>query len=246
MHSILGAVGTWSWFQILPPDIMSTQSRPRKSSMVSSIRHQSSKEHLHSPQARGLTCKWDPQYLHDEYVYGKHAPEPEVSHDANTEPASLTPDKEPAYVLSSGPGPSSTPRFCGIDNDGGVCLDLHRVYDVGVSQSCEPVGAGHRRNDRAKADGVHLAGLRNAKPGKTFHCSVVGCEYQGTFRRQYELARHLKGQHFIAPFGGDKHFYKCADIGCPLSAKLWTRVDKFRRHIRQTHPNARADEHVKL
>lgn len=80
---------------------------------------------------------------------------------------------------------------------------------------------------------------------KALQCPVPNCGYQKAFSGQYELDRHLKGQHYLTPSGGDRHFYQCAESCCPSKTKLWSRLDKFRKHTRLAHPELIVDEHIK-
>ena len=70
-------------------------------------------------------------------------------------------------------------------------------------------------------------------------CTYPRCKYEHTFRRQYELDRHVSAKHEI-----EKRFWCCA-AGCIKgnSAPAFSRSDKLTDHIRAMHsrPDARFD-----
>lgn len=80
---------------------------------------------------------------------------------------------------------------------------------------------------------------------KVYQCDIPGCGYQKAFSRQYELKRHRKGQHHLAPPGGDVHFYRCVAAQCSTKADIWSRRDRFRNHVKQDHPEVQLEDHIK-
>lgn len=70
-------------------------------------------------------------------------------------------------------------------------------------------------------------------------CTYPSCNYDHTFKRQYELDRHVAAKH-----QNDRPFWCCA-IGCikGSSAPAFARSDKLTAHVRAMHsrPDARFD-----
>jgi len=66
---------------------------------------------------------------------------------------------------------------------------------------------------------------------KSFKCPYTCCNYQGTFRRRWELQRHIATKH-----AGDKKF-PCPVVGCSTNGQTPTfaRSDKLTSHIKATH-----------
>ena len=81
---------------------------------------------------------------------------------------------------------------------------------------------------------------------KHLRCYVPGCRYAGGFARRYELERHVKTKHLLEPAVGNKNFYRCQVHNCRHSAKLWTRLDKFRGHVLSAHPEFRVQDIIEL
>jgi hypothetical protein len=50
------------------------------------------------------------------------------------------------------------------------------------------------------------------------------------FSHSADLTRHMKTQHNAADRG-----YRCAFPGCPKVHKVWSRLDSFKKHVRQRH-----------
>jgi hypothetical protein len=67
--------------------------------------------------------------------------------------------------------------------------------------------------------------------GKSLTCDHAGCSYVGTFRRQYELQRHIAAKHTK-----EKPFW-CPVIGCikGKGAPAFARPDKLTTHMRTVH-----------
>jgi hypothetical protein len=72
--------------------------------------------------------------------------------------------------------------------------------------------------------------------GKSLACDHAGCSYVGTFRRQWELQRHVAVKHTT-----EKPFW-CPVIGCikGREAPAFARPDKLTAHIRAVHCNKNA------
>ncbi|KAF2189024.1 hypothetical protein K469DRAFT_748213 [Zopfia rhizophila CBS 207.26] len=62
-------------------------------------------------------------------------------------------------------------------------------------------------------------------------CEYPGCRYRGTFKRKYELQRHVK-KHT------NGEIYSCPIVGCDRTekeSKAYYRADKFVDHFKKTH-----------
>ena len=66
---------------------------------------------------------------------------------------------------------------------------------------------------------------------KSLICTYVGCTYDGTFPRQWELQRHIDAQH------ADKKPYWCPVVSCLKYGKVpaFARPDKLTDHVRAAH-----------
>lgn len=69
--------------------------------------------------------------------------------------------------------------------------------------------------------------------GKTLTCDHAGCSYAGTFRRPWELQRHVAAKHST-----ERPFW-CPVIGCikGRGAPAFARPDKLTTHMRTVHRN---------
>jgi len=92
-----------------------------------------------------------------------------------------------------------------------------------------------RDEDRGR---VQLSVARDSAKGSTQHsggksltCDHAGCSYVGTFRRQWELQRHIAAKHTT-----EKPFW-CPVIGCikGKGAPAFARPDKLTTHMRTVH-----------
>lgn len=151
---------------------------------------------------------------------------------------------EHAYVLPNSPLRTSFPGVWRHESD----RRQWRTSDIRATPSPPPMHmkqlaptAGRACSERVDRSVGMAAVARSTKNGKTYACQIAGCSYQKPFTRQYELTRHLKDLHYIRPSGGDRDFYMCAIAHCSQRTKLWTRVDKFRGHIRKAHRDSSED-----
>jgi hypothetical protein len=66
---------------------------------------------------------------------------------------------------------------------------------------------------------------------KSLICTYVGCTYEGTFPRQWELQRHIATQH------ANRKPYRCPVVGCFKHGGVpaFARPDKLTDHIRAAH-----------
>jgi hypothetical protein len=121
----------------------------------------------------------------------------------------------------------------GTDVVGDPDFIKHAISDE--SSLCHPFPVGTGSRGRSGSDAVTATTSRRQprKHGKRagLTCDHVGCSYEGTFRRQWELQRHIAAKHT-----SEKPFW-CPVVGCIKGggAPAFARPDKLTAHIRAVH-----------
>ncbi|KAI9775411.1 MAG: hypothetical protein M1839_001105 [Geoglossum umbratile] len=115
------------------------------------------------------------------------------------------------------PYPSSTLSAHGMRQLQGVSVDT--ADDFKFVSGCRPIGAATTASAR---------GYETTDPDALI-CVWPNCSSKRTFKRIYELQRHMK-KH------GGPVKYPCTAVDCPSKrAAVFYRLDKFRDHLRNTH-----------
>jgi hypothetical protein len=71
-------------------------------------------------------------------------------------------------------------------------------------------------------------------------CPFRACRDRLTFRRPFELNRHLIGKHGTTRDGKPFTAFTCGSAACADASETWTRRDKILKHIGQMHPGVSA------
>lgn len=83
----------------------------------------------------------------------------------------------------------------------------------------------------ARPEGFATRAEPSRTVAKKHECSH--CGHERTFTTSNDLTRHLKTVHGIIKEG--EKIWRCQIAGCPVSQKLWPRLDNFKQHVTRMH-----------